>query len=77
MIERLCAVMRSATRPSLLVVIVFLLTAATALGDDMLIKGQPMVEFSLEAHDGTTVSSDDLQGQAYLLYFYPKADTPG
>ena len=43
----------------------------------MLDEGHPMVEFSLEAHDGSTVTSRDLDGRAYLLYFYPKADTPG
>jgi len=43
----------------------------------MLDEGQPMVEFSLEAHDGSTVNSGDLDGRAYLLYFYPKANTPG
>ena len=27
--------------------------------------------------DGNTVSSDDLKGTPYVLYFYPKDDTPG
>jgi cytochrome oxidase Cu insertion factor (SCO1/SenC/PrrC family) len=39
--------------------------------------GEPFVEFELEAHDGTTVSSADLEGRPYLLFFYPKASTPG
>jgi len=43
----------------------------------MLEEGQSMVEFLLDAHDGSTVGTDDLVGQAFLLYFYPKADTPG
>ena len=34
------------------------------------------VEFELEAHDGTTVRSADLTGRPFLLFFYPKADTP-
>jgi peroxiredoxin len=38
---------------------------------------QPMVEFALPAHDGSVVHSSELAGQAYLLYFYPKASTPG
>lgn len=33
--------------------------------------------FSLAASDGSTVSSDALKGKKYVLYFYPKADTPG
>ncbi len=44
---------------------------------DMLAPGDRMVDFELEAHDGTVVRSSDLQGTPYLLYFYPKADTPG
>ena len=43
----------------------------------MLNVGERMVEFELEAHDGTTVRSGDLEGRPYLLYFYPKASTPG
>jgi peroxiredoxin Q/BCP len=45
--------------------------------DDMLAVGEPFVEFELAAHDGTTVASADLTGTTYLLFFYPKADTPG
>lgn len=44
---------------------------------DMIAVGEVFVEFSLPAHDGTTVSSADLEGRPYLLFFYPKADTPG
>jgi peroxiredoxin Q/BCP len=43
----------------------------------MIRTGNPMVEFSLPAHDGSAVRSSDLAGRAYLLYFYPKANTPG
>ena len=45
--------------------------------DGMLQVGQPFVEFELEAHDGSIVNSTDLAGRPYLLFFYPKADTPG
>jgi peroxiredoxin Q/BCP len=31
----------------------------------------------MEASGGRKVSSKDLKGKPYLLYFYPKADTPG
>ncbi len=33
--------------------------------------------FSMPASGGRTVSSAALKGKPYLLYFYPKADTPG
>ena len=33
--------------------------------------------FSLPASRGRTVGSDAMGGKPYLLYFYPKADTPG
>jgi cytochrome oxidase Cu insertion factor (SCO1/SenC/PrrC family) len=46
-------------------------------GGEMIPVGQPFVDFELEAHDGTTVSSADLEGRPFLLFFYPKADTPG
>jgi len=33
--------------------------------------------FTLSDQDGALVSSNTLGGQAYVLYFYPKDDTPG
>jgi len=39
--------------------------------------GDPAPAFELSADDGTTVSSTDLAGTRYALYFYPKDDTPG
>ena len=39
--------------------------------------GDLIPDFSLPATGGRTVSSAALQGQPYVLYFYPKADTPG
>jgi len=33
--------------------------------------------FSLPSQDGTIVSLSDFKGKKVLLYFYPKADTPG
>jgi thioredoxin-dependent peroxiredoxin len=39
--------------------------------------GDPAPDFSLAADDGSTVSSTDLAGSRYALYFYPKDDTPG
>lgn len=40
-------------------------------------EGAPAPAFSMPASGGRTVSSEALKGRAYLLYFYPKADTPG
>ena len=49
-----------------------------AEGDEEMISvAENFVDFVLEAHDGTTVSSSDLDGRPFLLFFYPKADTPG
>lgn len=39
--------------------------------------GDPVPAFELEADDGQTVSAKSLQGSKYVLYFYPKDDTPG
>lgn len=46
-------------------------------GNEMLAVGEPFVDFELAAHDGSTVTSSDLAGRPYLLFYYPKADTPG
>lgn len=35
------------------------------------------VEFSLPNQDGENVSSSDLSGKRYVMFFYPKAMTPG
>jgi len=65
---------------ALLAVAVLILgvSAGTAEGgSDMIAVGDEFVEFELPAHDGTSVRSRDLEGHPYLLFFYPKADTPG
>lgn len=43
----------------------------------MLEQGASAPDFTLTADDGTEVSLSDLGGQKVVLYFYPKADTPG
>ncbi len=43
----------------------------------MLRPGDAAPDFELTAHDGQTVKLSDLRGQHVLLWFYPKADTPG
>jgi thioredoxin-dependent peroxiredoxin len=35
------------------------------------------VQFDLPNQDGERVSSDDLAGKRYVMFFYPKAMTPG
>jgi peroxiredoxin Q/BCP len=43
----------------------------------MLNPGESAPEFSVISHEGKTVSLRDLRGKKVLLWFYPKADTPG
>ncbi len=60
------------------VVLIFGVSVGSAQGDsDMIAVGEVFVDFELPAHDGSTVKSTDLMGHPYLLFFYPKADTPG
>jgi peroxiredoxin Q/BCP len=40
-------------------------------------EGQPAPSFRLPSYDGSELSLDDLSGKRVVLYFYPKADTPG
>jgi thioredoxin-dependent peroxiredoxin len=42
-----------------------------------LAAGDPAPSFEMTADDGSVVSSDSLAGSRYVLYFYPKDDTPG
>lgn len=39
--------------------------------------GEPAPPFSLTDQNGDTVSLSDLSGRRVLVFFYPKADTPG
>lgn len=43
----------------------------------MIKVGDAAPEFDLLDHEGRKVSSKSLQGKRYVLWFYPKADTPG
>lgn len=40
-------------------------------------EGSPAADFGLETQDGTRLAATDLAGSPYVLWFYPKADTPG
>ena len=43
----------------------------------MLKEGTKAPAFSLDDQDGNSVSLSDFEGQKVLLWFYPKASTPG
>ncbi len=43
----------------------------------MLEAGAVAPDFSLPDQDGNEVSLSDLKGETIVLYFYPRADTPG
>ena len=43
----------------------------------MLKIGTKAPDFQLRDHAGETVNISDFQGQKVLLWFYPKASTPG
>ncbi len=41
------------------------------------VEGEKAPEFEMPATGGRTVSLAAMQGKPFVLYFYPKADTPG
>lgn len=43
----------------------------------MIETGAPAPQFTLPDQDGNSVSLSDYAGKTVVLYFYPKADTPG
>lgn len=43
----------------------------------MLEAGASAPDFTLPDQDGNEVSLADLSGETFVLYFYPRADTPG
>jgi peroxiredoxin Q/BCP len=45
--------------------------------ETVLSAGQAAPGFSLSDQNGNTVKLSDFKGRRLLLYFYPKADTPG
>ena len=46
-------------------------------GAKMLKVGDPAPEFEVKDHRGRTVRLSDLRGSKVVLWFFPKADTPG
>ncbi|MFI5396205.1 MAG: peroxiredoxin [Candidatus Binatia bacterium] len=55
----------------------FSLSVTMAHAADLLKVGDPFPTWSLSDHTGKKVVSSDLTGKKYLLWFYPKAMTPG
>jgi peroxiredoxin Q/BCP len=43
----------------------------------MLKVGEPAPNFSLPGDSGTKISLDTFPGKTVVLFFFPKADTPG
>ena len=43
----------------------------------MLSPGSQAPDFSVVDHNGTTHTLGDYRGRKLVLWFYPKADTPG
>jgi peroxiredoxin Q/BCP len=52
-------------------------TAATAAGKPALAEGAKAPAFRLPRDGGGTVSLSDYSGKKLVLFFYPRADTPG
>lgn len=40
-------------------------------------QGDSAPEFSVKDQDGNIVSSKDYKGKKWIVFFYPKASTPG
>jgi peroxiredoxin Q/BCP len=43
----------------------------------LLNAGDIAPDFTLPSHDGKTVKLSELKGKPAVIWFYPKADTPG
>jgi thioredoxin-dependent peroxiredoxin len=39
--------------------------------------GEAAPDFEVKDHNGSTVHLSDFRGKTVILWFYPKADTPG
>ena len=54
-----------------------ILALATSADAGMIEEGSIFPAWTLTDHTGASLASTDLAGKAYLLWFYPKAMTPG
>jgi peroxiredoxin Q/BCP len=52
-------------------------SCGTEQGGDMLNPGDKAPDFVGQDHTGKTVKLSDFKGKTVVLWFYPKADTPG
>jgi peroxiredoxin Q/BCP len=59
------------------VVTALMLLSGVAFASGMLKPGDQFPSWELVDQNGAKVSSTDFAGKTYLLYFYPKAMTPG
>ncbi len=41
------------------------------------VEGKPCPAFELPTTNGRNLSNEDLKGQKFVLFFYPKDNTPG
>jgi peroxiredoxin Q/BCP len=55
----------------------FLRRLFSGRGASLLAVGSRVPEFRVKDHRGEPVASSDLAGKRYVLWFYPKAATPG
>jgi len=57
--------------------VVIVSAALFSSATELLPVGEKFPNFSLQGHDGAIVDQSALDGNYTLVYFYPKADTPG
>lgn len=55
----------------------FSLLCGCGVPDMLLKKGEVFPEFELSSHTGINVTKSDLLGHPSVIWFYPKAATPG
>jgi peroxiredoxin Q/BCP len=55
----------------------YLFRKATGSMPKLLDVGAEAPAFSVQDHQGKSVSLQGLKGKRFVLWFYPKADTPG
>jgi peroxiredoxin Q/BCP len=67
----------TAMRRAALVALLALLAVRPAAGTGLLAVGDAFPAWTLVDQTGAPVTSKDLAGKTYLLWFYPKAMTPG
>ena len=69
--------MRTRLPWAMLLALSYLLPVPAVLGGDQPAEGQPAPTFRLQDQNNRWHSLDDYQGRWLVMFFYPKADTPG